>query len=260
MSLVWDPAQYQRFGGHRGRPFLDLVGRIGADDPRRAVDLGCGPGNLTALLAQRWPQARIEGVDSSPEMIATAVADPETAGVDFRVGDIVTWTPDADVDVVVSNAALQWVPSHRELISRWCNTLRPGSWLAFQVPGNFGAPSHALMRELAAEPRWAGELAGVLRHDGVVDDPAGYTRLLQAQGWAADAWETTYLHRLTGPDPVLEWVRGTGLRPVLQALDPDAAAAFEAEYAARLRAAYPAEPDGSTLFGFRRVFVVGNRV
>lgn len=272
VALTWDPQQYLQFADHRGRPFLDLVARIGAESPRRVVDLGCGAGNLTALLTRRWPSARIEGIDSSPDMIAsadrlaaedrpTADNDPADPGpeLSFATGDIADWTPDADVDVVISNAALQWVPNHRELIRGWCQQLSRGAWLALQVPGNFGAPSHALMRDLAAEPQWRERLAGVLRHHDVVDDPIDYARLLQTQGWSTDAWETSYLHRLTGPDPVLEWVRGTGLRPVLQALPPEPAAEFETEYAARLRAAYPAEPDGSTFFPFRRIFVVGHR-
>lgn len=260
-AVSWNPRQYQIFGDDRARPFFDLIARIEAEKPRQVVDLGCGPGNLTALLAARWPQARIAGLDSSPEMIAAA---PRTSGVTFTVGDLVDWAPAAETDVVISNAALQWVPSHREVLARWCTELRAGSWLAFQVPGNFGSPSHTLMRDLAAERRWADKLAGVLRHAGAVDDPIDYARLLGGYGWSVDAWETTYLHRLTGPDPVLQWVRGTGLRPVLQALGDIERTEFETEYAARLRSAYPAEPAGvheqMTYFPFRRIFVVGRRV
>ena len=253
MALVWDPKQYARFGDHRGHPYLDLLARIGADAPRRVVDLGCGPGNLTALCRQRWPAAHIVGLDSSPDMIEQA---REIPGVRWELGDVSEWRPTPQDDVVLANAVLQWLPEHRELLRRWTSELAPGSWLAWQVPGNFDSPSHTLMRELAASPRWSAQLDGVLRHDHPVDDPIDYARLLQSGGWVADAWETTYVQVLTGPDPVLEWVRGTGLRPVLQALGPADAAAFETEYAAAVRQAYPPTPAG-TLFPFRRIFAVG---
>lgn len=256
MSVRWDPDQYIRFADDRGRPFADLVGRIGADRPRRVVDLGCGPGNLTAALAQRWPDARIDGIDSSPEMIEAARR--QVRNISFTVADVRAWQPDVDVDVVVSNATLQWVPEHRELLDTWTQTLPGGAWLAFQVPGNFASPSHTLMRELAESPRWAHALSGVLRHDHPVDDPLEYARRLLRAGWYVDAWETTYVHVLSGDDPVLQWVRGTGLRPILQALSPQDAADFELDYAARLRQAYPPGPAG-TLFPFRRIFAVGHK-
>ncbi len=257
--MKWDPAQYLHHGDERARPFFDLVDRIGADRPRLVVDLGCGPGQLTSQLRHRWPDARIHGLDSSAEMIAAAgsAASTETgAGVSFAVGDISQWQPDPDTDVVISNAALQWVPGHRELIRRWTADLGPGAWLAFQVPGNFDAPSHRLMRELAESDSWRESLSGVLRHGDAVDDAPGYASLLLDCGWSADAWETTYVHVLPGDDPVVDWVRGTGLRPVLGALEPAAAAEFEAEYAALLRRAYPRRAEG-TLFPFRRIFCVG---
>jgi trans-aconitate 2-methyltransferase len=252
--MRWDPQQYGRFAGERGRPFLDLVARIDAAAPRRVVDLGCGPGQLTALLADRWPGATVEGIDSSPEMIDAASPGP---GVSFRVGDVRDWDP-SDTDVIVSNATLQWVPEHRELVARWAAGLPSGGWLAFQVPGNFDAPSHVLMRSVAASPRWASALDGVLRHSDAVAAPEEYAQLLLGAGLAVDVWTTTYLHVLRGPEAVLEWVRGTGLRPVLQALSPTAAAEFEREYLDALRSAYPATPHG-TLFPFRRIFAVGTR-
>ena len=247
--MQWDPDQYGRYGDERTRPFLDLVARVGATAPRRVVDLGCGPGTTTSRLAARWPAARVEGIDSSPEMIAAAAAVP---GVDFRRGDVREFRPDG-ADVLVSNAVLQWVPGHRELLTAWAAELPPGGWLAVQVPGNFAAPAHTALRELAQ--RWG--VAGVLRHD-VVGTPEQYAALLLGAGLLADVWETTYLHVLPGPDPVLEWLRGTGLRPVLAALPEPDAAAFTADYGALLRSAYPAGPHG-TLFPFRRVFAVGHR-
>ena len=254
--MRWDPQQYGRFADERARPFLDLINRIGATAPRRVVDLGCGSGALTALLAARWPDAVVEGIDSSAEMIASASPHER---VTLRVEDVTAWTPPPDADVVVSNATLQWVPTHRELLGSWAAALPADGWLAFQVPGNFDSPSHALMRSLASSPRWASALAGVLRHDDAVGTPSSYASILQAAGLVADVWETTYVHVLHGPDPVLEWVRGTALRPVLAALPTASHALFEEEYAAALRDAYPATEHG-TLFPFRRVFAVAHRL
>ena len=255
--MLWDPEQYGRYADERGRPFLDLTARIGHPAPRRVVDLGCGPGNLTALLAERWPEATIEGVDASPEMIAEAVARQDDR-LSFRVEDVMRWAMPPDADVVVSNALLQWVPGHRDLLSRWAAELPGDGWLALQVPANFDAPSHLLMRELADSARWGPRLAGTLRHGDAVATPEEYAALLLAVGLSADVWETTYLHVLTGHDPVLQWVRGTGLRPILAALDEQNAAEFCAEYAALLRSAYPATEHG-TVFAFRRIFAVGHR-
>jgi trans-aconitate 2-methyltransferase len=250
--MQWDPAQYGKFAGERDRPFLDLTSRIGADAPRRVVDLGCGTGPLTGLLAARWPHATVEGIDSSPEMIAAA----SEKGVSFRVAPIETWQPSPETDVVVSNAALQWVPTHRALLREWTAALPSGAWLAWQVPGNYASPSHQLMRAVAESAAWRAKLAGVLRHEDPVASPAEYASLLLDAGWDADAWETTYLHVLHGDDPVLEWVRGTGLRPVLTVLDAADAERFSAEYAEALRTAYPPTEHG-TLFEFRRIFCVG---
>jgi trans-aconitate 2-methyltransferase len=257
--MKWDPVKYVQFGDYRHRPFFDLTGRIHADRPARVVDLGCGPGNLTATLAERWPGADVAGVDSSADMLAKAA---EVAGrhpnLRFEQADIAAWQPSADTDVVVSNAALQWVPGHQEMIRGWLEALRPGAWFAMQVPGNFNAPSHALMRELAASEQWAHRLRGVLRGGESVGEPAEYLQILLDGGCRADAWETTYQQLLPGPDPVLEWVRGTALRPVLAVLSAEDGARFEAEYAALLRSAYP-EGRYGTVFPFRRIFAVGCR-
>jgi trans-aconitate 2-methyltransferase len=252
---MWDPGQYLRFAGERARPFFDLIARVGAAEPGYVADLGCGPGNLTAALAGRWPAAEIVGVDNSPEMIAAA---REEAGqhdrLSFALGDLRDWRPGREVDVLLSNAALQWVPAHLDVVRRWPGLLAPGGWLAFQLPGNFDQPTHAILLDLVRSDRWAPLLRGVAlnRQAG---SPADYLDLLAREGCSVDAWETTYLHVLPGPDPVVEWYRGTGLRPVLAALDPGHAGRFLAEYSERVTKAYPAAPYG-TVLPFRRVFVV----
>lgn len=252
MSTTWDPGLYLAFDDHRARPFHDLLARVGAAEPRHVVDLGCGPGHLTGVLAARWPRARVSALDSSAEMVAAA----RERGIDAAHGDVARWSPPPDADVVVTNAVLHWVPGHPRLLPGWVAALPSGGWFALQVPGNAAAPSHALVRDLAAEPEWAGRIT--LGVEQTVLDPAGYAALLTGAGAAADAWETTYLHRLTGPDPVLRWISSTTLRPVRDALDDAAYARFTAALAPRLRAAYPPGPDGATWFPFRRVFAVAH--
>ena len=259
--MAWDPAQYQRYGDERSRPFGDLLARVGAEAPRRVVDLGCGPGNLPAQLARRWPEAEVVGLDSSEPMLERARS-LTGARLRFELGDIADWDPaDLRPDVIVANASLQWVPGHLALVASWARALPPDGWLALQVPANFGAPSHALMRATAELPHWRPALGGVLRHADAVHELADYDEVLADAGCAVDAWDTTYLHVLTGDDPVLEWVRGTGLRPALDALggpgSPDAQR-FEQEYAERLRTAYPSTAHG-TPFPFARRFAVAHR-
>ncbi|MDQ0075863.1 trans-aconitate 2-methyltransferase [Arthrobacter oryzae] len=257
--MKWDPAKYVEFGNHRDRPYFDLTARVHAEDPRHVVDLGCGPGNLTATLAERWPDAEVVGIDSSAEMLRKAEAHAaEAANLSFALTDIAGWMPSDRTDVVVTNAALQWVPGHPALLAGWLKALRPGAWFALQVPGNFSSPSHVLMRQLAESARWKGALDGVLRHDDAVAEPAGYLNIMLDAGCDADAWETTYQQVLPGPDPVLQWVRGAGLRPVLAVLPPADAAEFEAEYSVLLNDAYPATAHG-TVFPFRRIFAVARK-
>lgn len=250
---MWDPGKYLAFADHRSRPFFDLVARVHADSPRRVVDLGCGPGNLTEALAARWPSAALEAIDSSPEMVAAA----RDRGLPAEMADVREWAPRRDTDVLVSNAVLQWVPGHPDLLEHWVKHLPTGAWLAFQVPGNFSAPSHVEVRSLVATDRWRTHLEPVaLREDDAVLDPNGYATLLSDLGCDVDAWETTYLQRLTGEDAVLEWITGTALRPIRSTLDEASWQDFRAELAPRLRAAYPTKADGTTWFPFRRVFAV----
>ena len=255
----WDPVGYLRFAGERARPFAELVARIDADTPATVVDLGCGEGSLTASLARRWPDAEVTGVDSSPEMLAAAAASADPGRVEFALGDVREWTPPGPVDVLVSNAVLHWVPGHDRLLARWAGWLSPGGWLAVQVPGNFRAPTHTLLADLCRSAPWADRLADAAPRPDAVLEPAGYLDVLADAGLAADAWETTYLHVLTGADPVLGWVRSTVLRPVLARLPEDDAARLAAEYAAALREVYPPRSDGTTVLPFRRVFAVGSR-
>jgi len=250
---MWDPAKYLDYADLRARPYHDLIARIGATAPRRVADLGCGPGNLTVDLGKRWPSATLECSDSSPEMVAAA----RSRRLDAQVLDVREWVPEPDTDVVISNAVLQWVPGHDEMLRRWVSALPSGAWIAIQVPGNFNAASHVLARQVAAKPAWAPRLEEVvLREEDAVDSPRGYAELLADAGCAVDAWETTYVQPLTGQDAVLEWISGTALRPVRAALGDEDWQRFRAELAPLLTEAYPARPDGTTWFEFRRVFFV----
>jgi trans-aconitate 2-methyltransferase len=261
----WDPGQYGKYGDERSRPFVELLARIdvarGGDaaDPAYVVDLGCGPGNLTRLLADRWPGAEILGVDSSTDMVDAAQEHAIDGRLEFVVGDIATWRTARSVDVLVANAALHWVPGHVDLIGGFADLLAPGGVLAFQVPDNFVEPSHTLLRDLRQSPRWRERLGADADRGAAVERPETYLRALVAAGLVPDVWQTDYLHVLTGANAVLEWVKGTALRPVLSLLEGDADRdAFLETYAAQLRTAYP-EQDFGTVFPFRRTFAVARK-
>jgi trans-aconitate 2-methyltransferase len=250
--MPWSPERYLTYADERGRPFLDLLTRVPAQAPRSVVDLGCGPGNLTTLLKRRWPNADVLGLDSSPEMIAAALSS-DGDGVRYEVGDIATWRPEEPPDVVVSNAALQWVPGHLELLPRLASYAR--TCFAFQVPGNFDSPSHTIRRELAADSRFSPYVQGVEHPDA--ESAEVYLDVLQREGYRVDAWETTYLHVLQGQDAVFDWVAATGARPTIEALPDGLREEFVAELKPRLREAYPPGRHG-TVLPFRRVFVVAS--
>jgi trans-aconitate 2-methyltransferase len=251
----WDPHHYLRFADQRSRPFFELLSRVGADDPRLVLDLGCGPGQLTATLARRWPDAEVIGVDSSPEMVAAAQAH-SSPRLTFRTADLTEFSVDGPVDVIISNATLQWVDDHRSVLPRLVEQLAPGGWLAFQVPGNQNEPSHTLLHQLGSDPRFAAATGVIDRR--VMPPASTYLAYLIELGCTTDAWETTYLHVLTGDDPVFAWISGTGARPYLQALDDDQREAFVTEYKALLRQAYPPQPFG-TVLPFRRIFAVAQK-
>jgi trans-aconitate 2-methyltransferase len=262
-SPGWDPGQYLQYADERGRPFFDLIDRIpvagfpGAQ-PRRVIDLGCGPGNLTRQLVDRWPSARITGVDSSPDMVRDAQQLAVDGRLDFQEGNLPSWEPDGPVDVVVANAVLQWVPGHLDLIARIAGWLTAGGAFAFQVPDNFTSPSHLAIRDLRQSDKWRDRLgAGADRGAGVAT-PEAYLEALESAGLRPDVWHTTYLHVLHGDRPVLEWVKGTALRPVLTELadDPIATAEFLDECGALLDKSYLNRPNG-VIFPFRRIFAVG---
>jgi len=253
---MWSPADYARFRDARRRPFFELLARVDAATPLNVADLGCGTGELTRELLRRWPTARVDGVDSSAQMLAEAQAHALEGRLVFTRADLASWAPPAPLDVLVSNAALHWVPGHRALLERLVGMLAPGGTLAFQVPANFEAPSHRLVEGLRASVRFGPWLAGV--QGGHVEPLGWYVAQLGEWGLEVDAWETTYLHLLPGPDAVLEWLRGTTLRPILAALPPAEAGVFLTTLRPLLREAYP--PAGqATPFPFSRRFVVARR-
>jgi trans-aconitate 2-methyltransferase len=251
--MSWDPDLYTRFADHRLRPALDLLARVALKAPARLADLGCGTGNVTALLAARWPGAETTGVDSSPEMLAKARARPER--IAWTLAPVEGWRAATPVDLVFSNAALHWLDRHDRLFPTLMDQLTSGGVLAVQMPRNHGAPSHRRVVELAREGPWRDRLEPLLREHPVAE-PAGYYDWLAPLAGDLDVWETEYQHVLDGEDAVLNWIRGTALRPLLDALAEAEGAAFLAELGARLRADYPSRPDGRTLFAFRRLFLV----
>ena len=254
--MAWDPKTYLAYGAERTRPAADLLARVPLPAPKRVADLGCGPGNSTALLRTRWPEAEIDAIDLSPEMLK----DARESGVEARFieADIASWTPDAPYDVIYSNAALQWVPGHETLIPRLFTFLREGGALAIQVPRNFDEACHRLIREAVADPRWRDRLKNVRDWWNVLE-PEIYYDLLTEKARAIDLWETRYFHVLEGKDAVFNWMMGTGLRPFAAALDGAEKEAFLEHCRTLLASAAPARPDGKTIYRFLRLFMVVRR-
>ncbi len=254
--MSWDPATYLSFEAQRTRPAADLLAHVPANEPNYVVDLGCGTGNSTELLARRWPKARLEGVDSSADMLTKARLG--SCGATWIEGDIATWTPTGTPDVIFSNAALHWLGDHATLLPRLVSFLKTGGVFAFQVPNNYDEPSHTVLSELEQDPRWKDRVHRRVAH-GAVLTPEAYHAILEPHVATLDIWETRYLQILDGDDAVFRWTSGTALRPFLKALEGEARAAFEAEYRARMAKAYPRQPSGKTLFPFKRLFVVAVR-
>lgn len=255
--MSWNADQYLKFAGPRLQPALDLLARVPQDlDPALAVDLGCGTGSATQRIAARWPGAEVLGVDGSADMLAReAPPGSRVRWLRADIADPAAWAPAAPVGLIYSNAALHWLPDHATLFPALVDRLAPGGMLAVQMPRNFGAPSHRLIDETARDGPWRERLAPLLVPPPVAE-PAWYIEHLAPRVGELDVWETEYQQILSGPDPVKEYTKGTWLMRFLQALPADEAAAFEAEYAARVRAAYPPMADGRTVFPFRRLFIV----
>lgn len=252
--MAWNPEQYLRFADARLRPAIDLLARVPLHQPTQVFDLGCGAGNATRLLAERWPGARITGVDGSEPMLAKARKTwPEAQWVH---ADIASWVAPAPAEVIFSNAALHWLPDHAHLLPRLARMLAPGGVLAIQMPRNFAAPSHTAIAETVQAGPWKSRLQHLLGCAPVAE-PAACFDMLEPHVAELDIWESEYLHVLQGPDPVKEWTKGTWLKRFLDELeDPVEAARFEGDYACRVRQAYPPRADGRTLFPFRRLFIV----
>jgi trans-aconitate 2-methyltransferase len=257
---TWDANQYLRFNEERTRPCRELAARIRLDrEPARVIDLGCGPGNSTAVLAERWPQAALAGFDSSPEMIAAARRD--NPRLEWNVGDIAAWaeTTAPTYDIVFSNAALQWVPHHAAVLPKLLRRVAPSGALAVQVPANIDAPAHVLMREMAASSTWRGFLPQGVR-EWHVETLEKYYDILAPFAATLDIWETEYQHIMPDAAAIVDWYKGTGLRPFLDALpNEETKTAFTAGYLERIRRAYPSRPDGNVLFPFRRLFIIAHQ-
>lgn len=252
--MTWSPAQYTQFEDDRTRPVRDLVAALPGAAPVRAIDLGCGPGNSTEVLAARFPGAEVTGLDGSPEMVAAARL--RMPGHRFEVADIAEWVTPERYGVILSNAVLQWLPDHERLFPRLLRHLAPGGSLAVQMPENTEEPAYLVMREVAAMPAWRERVAQAGGQRAEMLPADAYYRLLKARCRRVDMWRTTYFHVLAGADAVVEWFKGSGLRPYLAALDEGQRAAFLAAYREGVARAYPALPDGSVLLPFPRLFLV----
>lgn len=256
---MWDADQYLKFADERSRPFFDLLAQVPAEQPRTIVDLGCGPGHLTLAAAEHWPQARVLGIDNSENMLAQARPLAIAGRLEFELADVETWSPPQLFDLILSNAALQWVRHHDRLLPKLAGMLTPGGTLAVQLPDFFHMPAHQAIDAVSAEPRWAAKLsaAGVPR-DSV--QPIGwYVRELLRLGFTVNAWQTTFVHVLRGENPALEWFKGTALRPFLSLLDAVESHDFLAAVGRRMLDAYPVQ-NGITLLPFPRLFFVATRV
>ncbi|MEA1904104.1 MAG: methyltransferase domain-containing protein [Actinomycetota bacterium] len=249
--MIWDPDRYLRYADLRTRPGLELISRIPDINPGAIVDLGAGTGNLTSVLASRWPDAEIAGIDSSPEMVERAGAEHD--GIDWATADIESWKPTGQIDLIFSNAALHWIEGHQPLFGRLRSYLSPGGVLAVSMPDNWAAGTHSVPKTILDEGNWPQAARDALIRDRV-GKPDDYRRWVQPAD--VDSWRTTYFQTLTGPDPVWTWVTGSLLRPVLAVLDDDECLRLERECKDAYREAYPPRDDGATTLPFSRLFLV----
>lgn len=260
--LDWNPALYLRFADERTRPAAELLARVPLARACHVVDLGCGPGNSTELLAQRFPEARITGIDNSQAMLAAARQRLPQAG--FALADIATWAPNSGdaPDLIYANAALQWVGAHETLLPRLFASLAPGGVLAVQMPDNLGEPTHRLMREVAGMPRFASHIGDAARvRTGILPVGSYYDLLAAPEARAAsvDVWHTVYQHPMDSAGAIVQWLQGTGLKPFVEGLPPALRDDFLAEYERRVDAAYGVRADGRRLLAFPRLFIVARR-
>ncbi|MBD8237364.1 trans-aconitate 2-methyltransferase [Pseudomonas fluorescens] len=253
--MTWSAKQYTMFEQQRTRPVRDLVAAIPNLDVHTAVDLGCGPGNSTQVLAERFPQAHVTGMDSSEDMLVDARN--RLPRLSFELADIGAWNPGKTFDVILANASLQWLPDHATLYPHLVNRLNPGGTLAVQTPDNLDEPAHRLAREVAADGPWAARIGTVKHNERHV--ASYYYELLSKHCATVDVWRTTYLHPLAGHGAVVEWFKGSALRPFLAPLTDDEKVAFLQEYQARITQAYPALADGTVLLPFPRLFIIATR-
>ncbi|RZL93643.1 MAG: trans-aconitate 2-methyltransferase [Variovorax sp.] len=255
--LDWNPALYRRYEDERTRPAVELLARVPLTGTARVVDLGCGPGNSTELLVQRFPDAAVVGIDNSEAMLASARERLPQAR--FELSDIASWQPELPPDLIYANASLQWVPAHEALIPRLFAALAPGGVIAIQMPDNRDEPTHRLMREVAAEAPWAEAIGDADRLRTLLLKLDGYYDLLAADAAKVDVWRTAYQHPMASAAAIVEWVRGTGLKPFVDRLPADLQASYLAEYERRVDRAYPVRADGNRLLAFPRMFIVAQR-
>jgi trans-aconitate 2-methyltransferase len=257
MSDDWSARQYLKFEDDRTRPPRDLLAQVPLTAPRRVIDLGCGPGNSTELLLARFPAAEVVGLDSSPDMLRQARE--RLPGVTFVQGELASWTPPAATDLLFANAVMQWVPDHPVVLQRLLTALPPGGVLALQMPDNTNEPALALMREVGASGPWAAKLSASHAARDDLPTPGGYYDLLRPLCNRLDIWHTVYNHVMAGPEGIVEWFKGSALRPFLNSIAEDERAAYLAAYTARIARAYPACFDGKVLLRFPRLFILAVR-
>jgi len=255
--MSWNPALYRRFEDERTRPAQDLLARVGLEQATQVVDLGCGPGNSTELLVQRFVGARVLGTDTSEAMLQSARQ--RLPNCEFERSDVSSWQPHTPPDLIFANAVLQWLPGHEQLIPRLFSALAPGGVLAVQMPDNLQEPSHRWMREVASAGPWSSVLADAARVRAPIPAPEAYYDWLAAGAASIDIWRTTYQHPMASPADIVDWVRATGLRPFIDPLSDAQRAGFLLEYEQRIAEAYPARADGKRLLAFPRLFIVARR-